>query len=263
MGFFDGLEQKMKNASEASNLNGQIRENEKLIDKYYYDLGKLYFEKHGNSPSPEAEEICKAIASCIEKIDLLKKDLVIVKGLKLCPSCGAECPADVPFCSTCGSKLPMPEPEVHKDAQEVVFCGKCGNKLTSDASFCPSCGTPVTQATPTPEAAEEPAIEEPDITLPKAEEPDIKLPPVEEPDIKLPEAEAADIELPSVGEPDIKLPEVEEPDVKLPPVEEPDIKLPEAEAISESIPAGMKKCASCGAYVVEKAIFCGNCGLKF
>ncbi len=224
MGFFDGLEQKMKNASEASNLNGQIRENEKLIEKHYYDLGKLYFEKHGSSPSAETEEVCKAIASCLEKIDSLKKELVIVKGLKLCPSCGAECPVDVPFCSACGTKLPMPEPEVHKEAQSVAFCGKCGNKLTSDAAFCPSCGTPVTQTAPAPEAVEESAIEEPDIKLPEVEEPDIKLP------------------------------KVEEPVVEEPVVEEP---------AEEPVPEGMKKCASCGAFVVEKAIFCGNCGLKF
>ena len=224
MGFFDGLEQKMKNASEVSNLNGQIRETEKQIEKCYYDLGKLYFEKFGESPAKETEDICKAISSGIEKIDDLKKQVVVAKGLKLCPNCGAECPIDVPFCSSCGSKLPMPEPVAKEDA--VCFCSSCGNKLDADAAFCPSCGTAVGSTAP---AVEEPVIEEPAVEEPVVEEPVVEEPVVEEP-------------------------VVEEPVVEEPVVEEP---------AEEPIPEGMKKCASCGALVIEKALFCGTCGSKF
>ncbi len=224
MGFFDGLEQKMKNASEASNLNGKIRENEKLLDKHYYDLGKLYFEKHGTSPSEETDGICKAIASCLDEIAQLKKKLVIVKGLKLCPSCGAECPSDVAFCSVCGTKLPAAEMNKQEE-QTIRFCAGCGTKLSADAAFCPSCGTPAA-----PAAVEEPAVEEPAVEEPAVEEPAVVEPAVEEP---------------AVVEPAVEEPAVEEP------------------AVVETVPEGMKKCAACGAYVVEKALFCGNCGMKF
>ena len=245
MGFFDGLEQKMKNASEVSNLNGQIRETEKQIEKYYYDLGKLYFEKLGESPAKETEDICKAISSGIEKIDDLKKQVVVAKGLKLCPNCGAECPIDVPFCSSCGSKLPMPEP-VAKEEPAVCFCSSCGNKLDADAAFCPSCGTAVGSTAPAVEepAAEEPVVEEPVVEEPVVEEPVVEEPVIEEPVVEEPVAE----------EPVAEEPVAEEPVAEEPVVEEP---------AEEPIPEGMKKCASCGAFVVEKALFCGTCGSKF
>ena len=340
MGFFGGFEQKMKNASEVSNLNGKIQENEKLIEQYYTILGKLYFEKFGESAEGEAETICKQIKSFLDEIESLKSALLVARGLKLCPGCNAECAIDVPFCSACGTKLPMPEPSIPA-ASDVSFCSACGGKINADCAFCPSCGKPVAKAEPAPivpavppmvvpamENFEEQEVVEPieeiaesvmeTVAEPIAEtvaepimetvaepinefpatvavvgEPEVVAEPIAETvaepimetvaepimeTVAQPEAEVAAIPEAPVGSLAAMLESMNQ--MAQAPVAEPapvaefpatvavvqpteQVAQPVAPKVETNIPEGMKVCTKCGAFVVERALFCGNCGSKF
>lgn len=275
MGFFDGLEQKMKSASEVSNLSGKIRENEKLIEQYYYDLGKLYFEKYGENPHGEAQAVCKEIFARLDEIESLKKDLVVAKGMKICPNCNAECPMEVPFCSSCGSKLPMPEPPAQQE-ETVGFCSACGQKIAAGSAFCPACGTPVAKVAPavveTVVAVEAPAAVEEFPQTATTEVPmvenfastvELSTPVVEEPVVEVPTPVVE--ELAPVVEELAPVVEVPTPVVEVPtPMVE--VTAPAIEPTApeqNAVPDGMKVCPACGTLVVERALFCGSCGSKF
>ena len=47
----------------------------------------------------------------------------------LCPSCGAECPAEAKFCGKCGAGL-----------SATVICSQCGSTNPADNLFCYECG---------------------------------------------------------------------------------------------------------------------------
>lgn len=53
-----------------------------------------------------------------------------------CPNCGKEMPADLSFCTSCGTKL----------AEAKKFCPNCGTENPNDFSFCCKCGAPLSGA---------------------------------------------------------------------------------------------------------------------
>ena len=65
---------------------------------------------------------------------------------KTCPRCGADCDADVRFCTSCGFQWPSATAKSEPVVMPVVnndkplFCTNCGSKLDSDSLFCISCG---------------------------------------------------------------------------------------------------------------------------
>lgn len=50
-----------------------------------------------------------------------------------CAGCGADMPAGVRFCSSCGMQL-------KKDTDAPMYCTQCGSKIEEGTAFCSSCG---------------------------------------------------------------------------------------------------------------------------
>lgn len=76
----DGITDKAKEISEISSLNGQIRSQEKMIERTYLDMGKKYYEAHKiDSSDPFLEEMDR-ITEAKNQIERLKNDIDNIKN---------------------------------------------------------------------------------------------------------------------------------------------------------------------------------------
>ena len=96
---------KTKEIAEISKLSNKIKDEEKKIDGLYTELGKKYFTLYARNQVAEIQDICSCITESLQKVDAMKKELQLLKGVRICSSCGAEQDNSVAYCSKCGAKL--------------------------------------------------------------------------------------------------------------------------------------------------------------
>ena len=92
------------------------------------------------------EEVRRAEAAIREMKDAIFR----LKGVQICPACGAELPAGGAFCNSCGAKLPEPPKPVFPS------CPACGAPVEPDTVFCTNCGVKLPEPVPAPEPAPAP-----------------------------------------------------------------------------------------------------------
>lgn len=158
MAFFDDLGKKLtqvgqstiektKEMADIARINSYISDEEKNINNFYTEIGKLYVSLHSEDFAEDFATMINGIRESEAKIVGYKKELQVIKGVKKCPKCGAEVDKNSAFCSGCGEKMPEEAPEV---AEEVAVeattdankktCAGCGTEVATDAAFCPECG---------------------------------------------------------------------------------------------------------------------------
>ncbi len=132
MAFFDKLSETLVNASrdvsqKAKDLSGtakltlDIRSKEDQVQKLYAEIGRQYVEEHKEDDPAAYEEIAQ-IKELLTEIGNMKKDLLDLKGAKVCPRCGEEVKAADAYCKSCGAKIEDEEivvDAVVKEAPEV------------------------------------------------------------------------------------------------------------------------------------------------
>ncbi len=161
MGFFDDLSrkvsdagqtavQKTKEMSDIARINSLVSQNETKINNLYTQIGKLYVEKYGVDGAESFTELVNGIKEAEKQNEDYKKQVQDIKGVRRCPSCGAEVPKDAAFCSSCGSVMPKIEEVIPED---MIKCGKCGALVKKGMKFCTSCGQPIQM--PEPDSVEE------------------------------------------------------------------------------------------------------------
>jgi hypothetical protein len=156
MALFDDIKRKVadttqgavkatKELAETARLNSQISDEQRKIGNHYSQIGKLYYEQYGNNAEPPFDEMCAAIRAAAAQIDKLQLDVQLVKGVKRCPSCGADVALSAGFCGKCGSKVETsaPAPEPNAATAELRRCANCSAELEAGAVFCGSCGAKV------------------------------------------------------------------------------------------------------------------------
>ena len=156
MSIFDNLGKKIGETAQAAQkkanetieitkLNKSIANEEDKIEGIYLELGKkLYgFYAKGQEVGENFEQECEEISVYEDNIKELKKKIMELKNIRLCPNCGTEIEEGISFCSKCGTKIEAPAPKVHAQEEKPDFkvCPTCGSRLTLEAAFCPSCGT--------------------------------------------------------------------------------------------------------------------------
>lgn len=72
---------KAKELAEIANLKSQISTCEEVIKKNYMEIGKLYYELHGEAPDEDFEKSCRAIKNAKYGVEDLQKKIKEVKGL--------------------------------------------------------------------------------------------------------------------------------------------------------------------------------------
>ena len=145
MAFLDDLNRKLNQAgqkakgfSDSSKINSQINEEERKINSYYTQLGKLYVTLHAEDYAPEFEGIMSAIAESETKLKDMRTQLQMIKGVKKCTRCNADMPLDSAFCPACGNEMPRPP-----EGQELIRCVSCGQFVQKNLRFCTYCGKPI------------------------------------------------------------------------------------------------------------------------
>lgn len=140
-----GVVQKTKDTAEVLKLNGMISDEEKRIDTLFTQIGKMYFEHYADAGIPALANLVAEIRDAQNKIKEYDKQVKRLKGFVRCPNCGGDVACGTPFCSSCGTKMPMP-------VETGVRCANCGMPIQNGCAFCTHCGTKV-EAKPPVQAA--------------------------------------------------------------------------------------------------------------
>ena len=85
-----GVAQSTKNMAGTVKLNSSIAEEEKQIKANYTRIGEAYYQAHKEEPEAEMAEWISAITESMGRIAEYREQLQKIKGLCVCPSCGAE-----------------------------------------------------------------------------------------------------------------------------------------------------------------------------
>lgn len=164
MAFFDKLTEtinntskKAKDYSDISALNAQISAQQGILNGCFAEIGRAYYEaNHENADDPFAESMQK-IGAAKETILSLQRQILAIKGLKVCENCGNQIPVEAAFCPSCGARAAVEqpaEPEPETPAPDVPkTCPGCGAELPPDAMFCTNCGHKIE-----PQQAPEPPV---------------------------------------------------------------------------------------------------------
>lgn len=279
--------QKTKEMADVAKLNSNITEEEKKINNAYYQIGQLYVSKHEEDAEDEFRILIEQLKESQKKIEELKKQIQVIKGVKRCTTCGAEIPEDATFCSFCGAGITQQKtvdatnlnkcdncgkmiekgmkfctycgsPVVEKAPQNEKKCLKCGSVLKDDVDFCTHCGTPVVKEEPKQQDAlcctQCGAPIEDGVMFCINCGTKVEIPKVSEDSGETAE-ETAIQETPIIKEPPVVL---EEPE---------SAKEAEIEEVFETLEetafeTANKICSNCGTELEEDAVFCIKCGTK-
>lgn len=151
MAFFDELganisskgkdiAKKARDYADISKLNTQISSEEEIIRNTYSAIGEKYFEQNRTNQEDSFHTEFQTILDSMQKILELRKEITAIRGVTVCPNCGAEISAGACFCPGCGKKA---EENIVSDTVEAPgadHCPSCGSPLRPDALFCGKCG---------------------------------------------------------------------------------------------------------------------------
>lgn len=121
MSFFDDLgkklsqagqsaAQKTKEIAETAKLNSQISDEEKKINDYYLQIGKLYVSLHDENHEADFDTLISNLHESENKVKECKQQIKDIKGVAVCEKCGAEIANGSAFCSVCGAPMPVVTP---------------------------------------------------------------------------------------------------------------------------------------------------------
>ena len=113
MGFLDKVKGAARDAKDktteiidVNKVNKQIGQQEDLINETHVVMGREIFSDFmsGKKLSPDLKEKCEVIVAAKETIEDLKKEILVIKNIKICPNCKSEMQLDIAFCPKCGTK---------------------------------------------------------------------------------------------------------------------------------------------------------------
>ena len=119
MGFFEQLGKKasdtMQSAKEKTNkfsaemkLKSQLSDKKEKLTTLYCEIGKEVYNsylKGITEVSNAVSEKAKEITTLEEEMQSINTELLAIKGIKICPNCGAQVTTGSEFCPKCGSKM--------------------------------------------------------------------------------------------------------------------------------------------------------------
>ena len=135
---------KSGNLVEITKLNMTISGDEDKIKALYTELGEALQNKHerGEEVIEELLPICNRIDEIKANIEELRKKIVELKEVVLCPGCGVELPQETLFCPKCGTKQLPPKQKEEEKAVENC-CPACKKEVEPGTVFCPYCGNKI------------------------------------------------------------------------------------------------------------------------
>lgn len=127
---------KAKEMAEIVRLNGQINTEEDKLRKQYQAIGKAYFEAHKADEESVFTDNFREIEEAEAKIAQYKAEVTKLKGVGVCPNCGAEIKLGTLFCSTCGEKLYQAmdpaETEAAREPESETYTGTVEDTVSAE-----------------------------------------------------------------------------------------------------------------------------------
>ena len=99
------LADKAKDVYDVNVINLKISNEQKMLNRRYVALAKKYLEKYGEDIDAEFIADVEKIQQHIEVIEDYKLQKAVVKGNRLCVSCGNHVDDKAGFCPNCGKKM--------------------------------------------------------------------------------------------------------------------------------------------------------------
>lgn len=112
---------KAKSVADFARLRHKIFMDEEKLRDLYCELGEKYFDDHSDSADEAYGFLFREIEKAQQNLDAAKEQLNVIRGVKICESCGAEADEDFEYCGRCGAKLPerVVEAEVAETCEEA------------------------------------------------------------------------------------------------------------------------------------------------
>lgn len=101
----DTITSKAKEVSEITKLHAKIRTDEAAIKDSYEKIGRKVCELEENEVLPDFTEEKQTVERMKNDIALCWDYIRAIKGVQICPSCGAEVEEDSTYCKACGAKI--------------------------------------------------------------------------------------------------------------------------------------------------------------
>lgn len=274
MSFFDDFGKKLsevgqnavkktREITDSAKINSAISEENQKIANNYYQIGKLYVEKHASDCEPDFAGMIAAIRESEQKVADYTRQIQELKGLVRCEKCGAQVPGNMPYCNFCGTPLPQPPAAA---GENLSKCPRCGQMIPNTMKFCTYCGNPMGNA-PQPQAPVPPPAGQPaGGPQPVAPQPAVSQPVAPQPAVAQPVAPQPVAPQPAVAQPVAPHPVAPQPAVSQPVASQPVAPQPVAPQPVAPQPAAPqttgKKCPRCGEEMAEDLAYCTECGTK-
>jgi len=132
------IKQQTKNITDTVRFNGLISDEEKRVEAYYTQTGKIYYENFARGPDPLFVDLVAKINESKSRIADYSQQIKLIKGVNNCTNCGAEVSNNTPFCGNCGASMIVTTAPISNDDEKR--CENCGAALNEDLAFCTNCG---------------------------------------------------------------------------------------------------------------------------
>lgn len=119
MGFFDtigkkatevyqGAKDKTTQISNEMKLKSKLSDEKDKIESLYEKIGKMVYKEFsttGEGFSNEISNVCREVTLSKQNVDNINKELLLLKDMITCSSCGENIPKESGYCLKCGSAI--------------------------------------------------------------------------------------------------------------------------------------------------------------
>ena len=137
------LTQKATDAGGLAKVTVHLKELERDYNEQLKRLAEALYSQHYDEIKSLCPEIVNSIDNNRKEYEKDKREQALLKGMRICPNCGAEQEKVAQRCTVCGINMDDAEKIIMPQSAAKAFCPKCGQELVPGAKFCMSCGNPV------------------------------------------------------------------------------------------------------------------------
>jgi hypothetical protein len=97
---------KSKDLAEIAKVNTEIAKERAEIEMEYSRIGKNAYQAYVDGvDDANLTESLEKIKDSLSKIEVKKDEVLVLKGITICPQCGAKLDMICSFCGVCGTKI--------------------------------------------------------------------------------------------------------------------------------------------------------------